>query len=70
MLTRWDVSYRDLPDAVVEAFRQSDYARWEVDDIYYAETPSGEWYVFEVEDDRTDRERLVRITPQGSVVNA
>ena len=70
VLTRWDVSYRDLPEAVVEAFRQSDYARWEVDDIYYAETPSGEWYVFEVEDDRTDRERLVRITPQGSVVSA
>ena len=70
VLTRWDVSYRDLPEAVVEAFRQSDYARWEVDDIYYAETPSGEWYVFEVEDDRTDRERLVRITPQGSFVNA
>lgn len=70
VLTRWDVSYRDLPEAVISAFSQSDYARWEIDDIYYAETPSGEWYVFEVEDDRTDRERLVRITPQGSVVNA
>lgn len=70
VLTRWDVSYRDLPDAVAEAFRQSDYARWEIDDIYYAVTPSGDWYVFEVEDDRTASERLVRITPQGSVVNA
>ena len=70
VLTRWDVSYRNLPEAVVQAFRQSDYANGEVDDIYYAETNTGVWYVFEVEDRRTDRDYIVRITPQGEVVNS
>ncbi len=70
VLTRWDVSYRNLPEAVVQAFRQSDYANGEVDDIYYAETNTGAWYVFEVEDRRTDRDYIVRITPQGEVVNS
>ena len=67
VLTRWDVAYRELPEAVLTAFRQSEYAQWELDDITYTQTPTGEWYVLEVEDYRTDTDRYLRITPGGEI---
>lgn len=67
VLTRWDVAYRELPEAVLTAFRQSEYAQWELDDITYTQTQTGEWYVLEVEDYRTDTDRYLRITPGGEI---
>ena len=67
VLTRWDVAYRELPEAVLTAFRQSEYAQWELDGITYTQTPTGEWYVLEVEDYRTDIDRYLRITPGGEI---
>lgn len=67
VLTRWDVAYRELPEAVLTTFRQSEYAQWELDDITYTQTPTGEWYVLEVEDYRTDTDRYLRITPGGEI---
>lgn len=67
VLTRLDVAYRELPEAVLTAFRQSEYAQWELDDITYTQTPTGEWYVLEVEDYRTDTDRYLRITPGGEI---
>ena len=67
VLTRWDVAYRELSEAVLTAFRQSEYAQWELDDITYTQTPTGEWYVLEVEDYRTDTDRYLRITPGGEI---
>ena len=67
VLTRWDVAYRELPEAVLTAFRQSEYAQWELDGITYTQTPTGEWYVLEVEDYRTDTDRYLRITPGGEI---
>ena len=67
VLTRWDVAYRELPEAVLTAFRQSEYAQWELDGITYTQTPTGEWYVLEVEDYRTDTDRYLRITPGGKI---
>lgn len=69
VLTRWDVAYRELPEAVLTAFRQSEYAQWELDDITYTQTPTGEWYVLEVEDYRTDTDRYLRITPGGEIAD-
>lgn len=67
VLTRWDVAYRELPEAVLTAFRQSEYAQWELDGITYTQIPTGEWYVLEVEDYRTDTDRYLRITPGGEI---
>lgn len=67
VLTRWDVAYRELPEAVLTAFRQSEYAQWELDGITYTQAPTGEWYVLEVEDYRTDTNRYLRITPGGEI---
>lgn len=67
VLTRWDVAYRELPEAVLTAFRQSEYAQWELDGITYTQAPTGEWYVLEVEDYRTDTDRYLRITPGGEI---
>lgn len=67
VLTRWDMAYRELPEAVLTAFRQSEYAQWELDGITYTQTPTGEWYVLEVEDYRTDTDRYLRITPGGEI---
>lgn len=67
VLTRWDVAYRELPEAVLTAFRQSEYAQWELDGITYTQTPTGEWYVLEVEDYRSDTDRYLRITPGGEI---
>lgn len=67
VLTHWDVAYRELPEAVLTAFRQNEYAQWELDGITYTQTPTGEWYVLEVEDYRTDTDRYLRITPGGEI---
>lgn len=60
--TEWDVRYRDLPDAVKQAL--ASYR--EVDDISFVETPSGSFYLAEVEDGRGERD--IRIAPDGTLL--
>lgn len=66
--TEWDVRYRELPETVIQAIETSKYAHYEVDDLSYEQTPQGDWYRVELEDDRSDREVELLITVDGRIL--
>ena len=43
----------------------ADYLSWKIDDAEYVDTPSGSWYVIELE--KGDSEIKIRITPEGAI---
>lgn len=55
----------DLPEIVSKAFNESEYASWHVDDIDFYQTPTGDYYLLEVESG--NREVHLKITPEGVV---
>lgn len=57
----------DVPAAVSDALRTSEYASWEVDDVDHYDSPDGEWYEFDLEEPRTDREMKLRVRPDGTI---
>lgn len=65
--TRTEVRQSEVPAAVLDALRASDYASWEIDDIDLILTPDGEWYEFDLEEPRTDRETKLKIRPDGEI---
>ena len=66
--TSWEVPVRELPAAVREAIRNSEYASWEIDGADCVETPGGSWYEIELEDERSDRETTLRIGADGTML--
>ena len=64
--TEWDVRYSELPEAV-KSVLTSGYGDYEVDDVTYVETPSGEYYLIELEG-RGDRELHLRIDASGNIL--
>ena len=66
--TLWEVRYAELPEAVKSAVAASDYASWQFDGADFVQTPEGEWYAVELEDERTDREVTLRVTHTGEVL--
>lgn len=65
--TSWEVRVRELPAAVTDAIRRSDYAALGIDGADFVETPDGDWYEVELEDDR-DREVTLRVTAEGAIL--
>lgn len=65
--TSLEIRYNELPAAVLETIRNSEYASWEFDGADYVQTPDGEWYEIELEDERADREVTLRISADGSI---
>ena len=65
--TSWEVRVRELPAAVTDAIRRSDYASFGIDGADFVETPDGDWYEVELEDDR-DREVTLRVTAEGAIL--
>lgn len=53
--TMWEVRYAELPDAVKEAVNLK-YPGYVIDDADYVQTPSGDWYELDLENERTDQE--------------
>ena len=62
--TEWDVRKSELPTAVTDRIN-ADYPSWRIDDAEYVDTPSGSWYVIELE--KGDSEIKVRISSDGVV---
>lgn len=62
-----EIRQSELPAAVLDALRASDYASWEVDDVDHYDSPDGEWYLFDLEEPRTDREMKLPIRPDGTI---
>ncbi len=59
-MTEFDIPLSELPEAVATAFRESDYATWEVDDVDKLERESAETlYVIEVENQSATPEKEV-----------
>ena len=65
--TSWEVRVRELPAAVTDAIRRSDYAAFGIDGADFVETPDGDWYEVELEDGR-DREVTLRVTAEGAIL--
>lgn len=65
--TRTEVWRSEVPAAVLDALHASDYTSWEIDDIDLLQTPDGEWYEFDLEEPRTDREVKLKIRPDGEI---
>ena len=64
-----DIRRNEVPEAVYAAVRNSEYGRWEIDDIELVETPEHPiLYQVEVESPTSGRERYLWITPSGEIV--
>lgn len=63
--TKTGVRYRELPTAVRQALEASAYAHYRIDDIDHYDTPSGEYYRFELESVEGDLK--LAVTPAGGL---
>lgn len=64
--TQWDIRYGELPQDVAEAIAASQWASYYIDDIEFIQSPSGEYYLVELE--RGEREVTLRIDAQGRIL--
>jgi len=64
--TETELRVTELPDVVINALRASRYGTWRVDDVDHHDTPTGEYYLFELESSR--RETHLKIDPAGNVL--
>ena len=67
--TTWEVRLAELPAAVKEAVNLK-YQGYVIDDADYVQTPSGDWYELDLENERTDHEiDNVKIAANGNWIN-
>lgn len=67
--TTWEVHHSDLPAPVKEAVNLK-YQGYVIDDADYVQTPSGDWYELDLENERTDHEiDNLKITADGNWIN-
>lgn len=65
--TRTEVRQSEVPAVVLDAVRGSQYGTWEIDEVDHYDSPDGEWYLFELEEPRTDRETELRVRADGTI---
>lgn len=63
--TEWDVRKSELPAAVLTQVNAA-YPSWKIDDAEFQETPSGNWFVIELE--KGESEVKIRITADGVIL--
>ncbi len=63
--TEWDVRKSELPAAVMNQLNVS-YPSWEIDDAEYVETPSGAWFVIELE--KGEAEVEIKLSADGVIL--
>ena len=63
--TEWDVRKSELPAAVLTQVNAA-YPSWKIDDAEFMETPSGNWFVIELE--KGESEVKIRITANGVIL--
>ncbi len=66
--TTTDILRADLPQAVLTAVAGTEYASWTIDDIDWVQTPSGEWYLLELDKPKSNREVNLKITATGEIL--
>lgn len=64
--TSWKINKAEVPSAVNNALRESEYTNYRVDDIYFYETPDSSYYLFELEQGNKDVH--LAIDPTGKVI--
>jgi hypothetical protein len=64
--TEWNVRSLDLPKAVKDAIKKSEFSRFRIDDVDYIQKSSGDYYKIELE--RRDLDVVLLITPQGVIL--
>lgn len=62
----WKLSESEVPAKVREALSKA-HPTAEIDDVYFLDTPKGQYYAFELED--RDDDQLVFITPEGTIAD-
>lgn len=64
--TETEVGKAEIPSVVISALEASEYGAYRIDDIDYFETPSGNYYLFELESG--SREVHLKINLQGVII--
>lgn len=65
--TRTEVRRSEVPTLVLDAVRGSQYGTWKIEEVDHYDSPDGEWYLFELEEPRTDRETELRVRADGTI---
>lgn len=66
--TTWEVRRNELPAAVTQTVAASQYASWEFDGADFVQSPDGEWYEIELEQERPEQEVKLRVAANGTVL--
>ncbi len=66
LYTEWDIRISNLPQAVLDAIAQTQYAAYVIDDADFVQKPGSEYYVIELEQGR--HEARLSITAQGVIL--
>ena len=64
--TKWEVRSFDLPKAVKDAIKKSEFSRFRIDDVDYIQMSSCDYYRIELE--RGDYDVKLSITPDGKIL--
>ncbi|RIJ47666.1 hypothetical protein D1614_13885 [Maribellus luteus] len=64
--TTTDVKQANVPEAVMTALANSEYAAYEIDDVEFVETADAEFYLFELE--QNDTEVYLKISADGTII--
>lgn len=65
--TYWEITKAEVPSVVMEAYRDSNYGKYALDDIHFFETPVTTYYHFELEQGNT--KAYLSIDPSGKIIN-
>lgn len=65
VLTITEIKKEDLPQIVLDAFLNSDFGSYEIDDIEFHQSPSKDYYVIEIEVNDIDKE--IKIDELGNI---
>ena len=66
-LSEETIKFSDLPQAVQDAFKNSEYAEWEIEEVEKVETDKGTMYELEVENEDETYYELY-FSPKGELV--
>ncbi len=64
--TETEIRQSDLPATVLDALKASQYGSWRIDDVDHRDSPTGEYYLVELESG--EREVVVKIDASGNIL--
>lgn len=63
--TSWDLAPASLPAVITDSLKKSDYSTYSVDDVDYFETPTGDYYLLELEEG--NKEIHIKMNLDGTI---